>query len=237
MKRILILLQLLALVLLISSCSKTEGKGDVVSETRTVSSFSGVSLCIDATVYVSEDSVNTLRLEAQQNILDIIETPVEDGTLVLKVKSHHIIGSHDPIVVYITSTDLHKLNISGSGNINVQQGLHQPVIDLSVSGSGNIDVPEIIAHDMSATVSGSGNIKGRGGVVDYAHLNISGSGNMNFSSVSADTVYAVISGSGDITLNVNKLLDGTISGSGNIRYYGNPVVNSHISGSGSIVHL
>lgn len=235
MKRFFFLLFLsLVLAFAITSCSKTDGKGDLVTETRVVGAFNGVNLSMEATVYVSQDSIYSLRVQAQENLLDIIETPVESGSLVIRVKNHHVIGSHEPITVFVSAPDISKLNISGSGDIKISQGLEQYSVDMTISGSGNIDLPVLYAHEIETNISGSGNIYGRGGGVDYAHHTISGSGNIEFSGVSADSVYATISGSGDIKVTANKLLDATISGSGNIRYYGTPVVIPHISGSGEI---
>ena len=226
-----------ALSIAVTSCNKINGKGDAVTETRTTGNFTGVSLAIDATVYIKPDSVYSVKLQAQQNILDIIETSVEGGHLVIRVKNNKSIGRHDPIIAHISSPVMGYLNISGSGAIHVSPGLDHESLDFSISGSGDINVPSIHSHELRVHISGSGSVRADEGIVDYENLNISGSGSILLAGVAADTVFGTISGSGDIEVTADKLLDGTISGSGNIRYHGSPVLNSYISGSGSITHF
>ncbi len=221
----------------LSSCNKISGEGGIVYEDRVVTGFSKVSLSMDATVYYQSDTGSKITLSGQQNILDAIQTDLENGTLVIKYKKKVTIGNHLPVTVTVSAPGINTLAISGSGDIRTLVNWEAYVASLEISGSGNINLYGIQAHDLSATISGSSRITVNGGSARNENLDISGSGSIDLQQVLADTVYANISGSGDILVTVSDLLDGTISGSGNIRYSGNPVVNSHISGSGSIVHL
>ena len=225
-------------ILTFSSCEKIKGKGEIVSQTRTVTGFNGVSLSIDATVYFSTDTLYYLEIKAQQNILDILESDVgENNTLLLHYRKGVIVGRHDYIEIFVAGPDVNTLNISGSGDIFVTNPWTSNYLKTTVSGSGNISVPQLDAGELHATISGSGNIQATSGTTNYETLRISGSGNIDFVGVEADTTFATISGSGNISVWVLKLLDATISGSGNIRYKGDPVVKSHISGSGSIIKI
>jgi lipopolysaccharide export system protein LptA len=192
---------------------------------------------MEGDVYFTPDSVYSIEIQAQQNILDVIESPVEGGVLVLKIQDHTVLGKHDPIRIYIHAPSIKGLDVSGSGNISAGEVMHQPDLNYNISGSGNINVAEVKSKQLYGRISGSGNITGSSGTSDYATLTISGSGNLNFQDVMADTVYVTISGSGDVTAYAVKYLDVTISGSGNVRYNGNPIINQHISGSGNVARL
>ncbi len=237
MRKIYFAIIALAMLSVVSSCKKINGKGDVVMEIRNIHGYTGVSLSVDATAYVRQDTFYKVEILAQQNILDVIESPIEGGALVIKLKDHTILGKHDPITVYITSPVLNSLNISGSGNIEGNTWLSGVSLNLVISGSGNIRLPGIQMEDIHSNISGSGNISIVEGAVSNEDLNISGSGSIDLLGIVSDTVYARISGSGNIRVTTDRLLDGTISGSGNIYYLGSPVVNAHISGSGAIIHL
>ena len=237
MKRFFLFLVLAVALVGASSCKKINGKGDVVSEKRDISGYSGISLSCEGDVYYTPDSVYSLEILAQQNIIDVIETYTDGGTLIIKVRDHYVIGKHDPVTINISAPHVSYFNVSGSGAFHLRNVIEEPAIEFGISGSGNISASTIYANDLNATISGSGNVSAIAGTANFEHLNISGSGDIDFVNIVADTVYATISGSGDIKVNVIKLLDGTISGSGSIGYLGNPVVNSHISGSGSIYHL
>jgi hypothetical protein len=220
-----------------TSCKKIDGSGGIVYENRSVTGFSGISLSMDATVYYQKDTGYSITLSGQQNILDVIQTNLQNGTLVIQYKNDVTIGSHMPITITVSAPDVNALTISGSGDIQMLGSWEIYSATATISGSGNISLYGIHAHDLAANISGSGNVEINGGTARNENLNISGSGTINLQYVQADTVYATVSGSGNILVSVTDLLDATISGSGNIKYAGNPVVNTHISGSGSVVHL
>ncbi|MBN1198898.1 MAG: DUF2807 domain-containing protein [Bacteroidales bacterium] len=238
MKRIFSLIILTAFLLGFSSCEKIKGKGEVVNQTRTVTDFTGISLAIDGTVYFSPDTNYYLEVRAQQNILDILETVIgSNSTLIIRYKSGVIVGTHEPIKIFVAAPDMRSLVISGSGDILVDTPWQSQFIETSTSGSGNINISSLDTDELRVNISGSGNVQATSGTVNFQQLTISGSGNMDLLGLESDTTIATISGSGNIMVWVNKLLDVTISGSGNVSYKGNPVVNTHISGSGSVIKI
>jgi hypothetical protein len=235
--RYLLIIAALPLLLLFTSCEKIKGKGDVYSDYRNVSGFSGISLSMEGDLYFTPDSNYTVEIQAQQNVLDVIETYVQGGNLVIQIEKDKILGKHEPIKIYIRAPSVKNLDISGSGNITADSVMHQPRLDYHISGSGNIDIDELNSGQMFANISGSGNMSGSSGITDYENLTISGSGNMNFTGVTADSVFVNISGSGSAKTWAVKFLDVTISGSGSVKYNGNPTINLHISGSGTVSHI
>jgi hypothetical protein len=237
MKRTALLFAFLPFILVFNSCNKVKGKGDVVSETRNITGFTAISLAMEGDLYFTPDSVYSIEIQAQQNILDVIEAPVEGGKLVLKIQDHTVLGKHDAIRIYIHAFSISDLDVSGSGNITVGSVMDQPNVQYNISGSGNITINEVKSKQLDGRISGSGTIIGSSGTSDYSSLTISGSGNLDFSGVMTDSVYVTISGSGDVSAYAVKYLDVTISGSGNVRYNGNPIINQHISGSGSVTHI
>jgi len=229
---------LLFLPFIFSSCEKVKGKGEVVSETRTVTGYSGISLAIDATVNFTTDTIWYLEIKAQQNILDVLETYVDGGNnLVIRYKSNVIVGKHEPIEIFVAGPDVNGFDISGSGNLFVINPLVTGYAEADISGSGNLAIYEIQANEFHQSISGSGNFQSNSGVINFEHLTISGSGNIQMEGVQADSSWVTISGSGNVTVWVEKYLDVTISGSGSVFYKGNPFVNTKISGSGSVTKI
>ncbi|TSA27117.1 MAG: DUF2807 domain-containing protein [Bacteroidetes bacterium] len=238
MKKFVYLLILSCIALNFSSCEKIKGKGDVVAQIRNITGFNGISLAIDATVYFSPDTSFYVEVRAQQNILDILETVIgPNNTLIIRYKSGVIVGTHEPIKIFIAAPCIQLLTISGSGDILVDTPWHNQYLQASISGSGNIQVSQVEAAELQVTISGSGNVLAITGEVSYQVLKISGSGNIDLEGVTSDTTYTTISGSGNITVWVTTLLDATISGSGNVYYKGDPTINTHISGSGSVIKI
>jgi len=228
---------LTTLLMSLSSCEKVTGKGDIVSQLRNLSGYTGIQLTIDGTVFFSSDTINYFEIRAQQNIIDVMQTYIEGGDLVIRFKPGIHVGKHEPIQIFVAAPTINLLNISGSGDIFVTNPWSSYYMETNISGSGSISMDELTANEFHATISGSGNIQATTGQTNYEYLNIGGSGSIDLLGVESDTCWADISGSGDITVLVNKLLDVTISGSGDVKYQGSPVIISHISGSGSIIHI
>jgi hypothetical protein len=220
-----------------TSCEKIKGKGEVITETRTTGNYNSVSLAMSATVYFTPDSIYSLRISGQENIIHQIVTEVEGNQLVIRVKTGVILGSHDPVQVYITSPDVTGLDISGSGDIFTDRTWSGNDLSANISGSGSINIGSVNAGHISAKISGSGSIRAASGTAVNEDLKISGSGTIDLRSVEAETVYTATSGSGDTYIHATSLLDVTISGSGNTWYYGTPAINTHISGSGNVKRM
>ena len=228
------LLSILA-VLTFSSCRKIVGEGPIVKETRNLSDYDGIHLSVPGTLFYTQANDFKVEIEAQQNIIDVIETYLVNGTeLRIKMKNNVNIRKHDPIRVYVSGPTVRNLTVSGSGNIKVPQPVQSSDIRMGISGSGNIEVSRLQATQVTATISGSGDLSIRDGNANHTSANVSGSGNIDFLSFVSRKANAVISGSGNIRLHVSDELDARISGSGEIIYKGTPVVTTHISGSGRV---
>lgn len=222
------------------SCSKgkifgIKGKGNNVTQTRSVSNFDEIELSIDADVYYVQDSFYSVEISAQQNVLSQLETKVEDGELEIEFDKR--VFSHSKITITIHAPNIKELEVNGSGKIVAEHTVNASSMKLKISGSGNINLASLNTSNVESEINGSGNIKVSGGIIDTEDLEISGSGDIDISGATAKSASAHISGSGNIILHATDYLDATISGSGDIKYYGNPVMNVNISGSGKIIHL
>lgn len=230
-----------------------KGSGPVVSEYIETSLIEGLNLEIPATVYLTKGDGQSIRIDAQQNILDNIETYVNNEVITIKFDKN--VGRHEDIYIYITLAHLKQLTISGSGNISSDNEFTtENKLVISISGSGNIDVVDD-APEVEMNISGSGDIK-LGTFTQKLSSNISGSGDILLSGESTGSAYYTTSGSGDVnafefeskncsvttagsgTAKVFAIetLDVKIAGSGDVYYKGHPSINVNIAGSGNIIN-
>jgi Putative auto-transporter adhesin, head GIN domain len=260
MKNLVKIITSIIIILSFTSCEKgpvwgIKGQGQYVTETRNVTDFSKIELCISGEIKYVQDSSYYVEVSAQQNILDVLTTEVHGNTLEIDFDKR--VRKHDGVTVIIHSPNITGIKISGSGNILVMDSLsttdieldvcgsgnitvpkvNTQYIDMNVSGSGNISVTTLDANYLNANITGSGNIDAITGSLASQTLNISGSGNINLLNIISNTATAKITGSGDISVYVTQTLNATITGSGDIRYKGSPVVNANITGSGTIQHV
>ncbi len=220
----------------LTSCNrlhKIEGNGNVTSENRIVSHFTEIRSEGSFEVYISYDSVQSVKVEAEENLLHYIGTNVSGSVLIIKIREHRNIDNNYPIRIFVKTPYVRSIELSGSGKVTCDS-ISTTYLDLHISGSGDMSVIAL-CNKIKAHISGSGNMN-LSGIANETDLDINGSGDIYSYNLQQDTCFADISGSGDMFVYVNKLLDVNISGSGKVHYQGNPNVNTHISGSGSVIH-
>ena len=223
----------------LSSCEKerVSGKGPVVTESRTVGSFTEIEFSVPGNIRYEQGETREIIIEAQKNIIDVIETRVSGDQLKIYVRNNTNLKSHEDITIIVKGPGVHTIALQGSANLNIP-GIFTPTnAKLSLSGSGNIDISSIETNRLDLSISGSGNIRIDDGVAETENITISGSGNVDLEGVEARKAKTQTSGSGNITVFVNEELDAKISGSGDVNYKGTPVVNADISGSGRVRKL
>ncbi len=206
---------LLAASVFMVSCSKesVRGSGSTITETRTVSAFSGVRLEGGGKATMVRGSQQKVEVKGYENLVPIYETFVSNGVLVLKFKNDYTIRNSN-MEVSITVGDLSYASINGSGEMAISN-FDGNSIEAEINGSGDIFTTNNRYITSRLIINGSGYIRGR--------------------EITANRATARISGSGKIDLTCTDKIEATIQGSGNINYWGNPTeAVSEVSGSGSI---
>jgi len=235
MKKISVLLGMASMIIF-TSCEKVVGDGALVSETRTTAVFDGIESEISGNVIYTQGNDYKVELTAQQNILNVMETPVLSKKLVVRFKNNVRVKSHEQITIKVTAPSISSIGLSGSGNISVLSPLTGGDLTFRLSGSGDMILPTVTCNYLETSISGSGSITIAGGTATTENLKISGSGDIDARNVLAKTVSTTTSGSGTLRVTASEKLDVKISGSGSVYYWGTPIVNTDISGSGRIIH-
>ena len=234
MKRLLV--TSLLFIFLLAACNLgTRGSGKIITEERSVSGFDQVSLTGSGDVSIAQGDSESLVIEAENNILPLLESKIVDGTLTIGPKANNVINPTKPVKYMITMRSINGLDASGSGKINAAE-ITTSVLDLGISGSGEINILTLNADTLNLKIAGSGNVEIGGQVTDQV-INISGSGKYKGDNLDSRIADTKVSGSGSAVVRVEDALDVSISGSGGVSYYGDPIVKSDISGSGSVERL
>jgi hypothetical protein len=238
MKRTSILFSLAIAAFIYPSCKKVTGEGPVITENRTTGTYDRISLSIPAEAVYTQSATYGLELQAQQNILNEIETVILRNELKIRLRHPDTrIRSHEPIRVYISAPLINSIEVSGSGNFRVDQPFTPVNLRMLVSGSGHIRIHDVVTGNIDTWVSGSGDIMVDGGTGNRSEVNVSGSGFADMNNVIVKDADAKISGSGTIKVHATETLKASISGSGTVFYRGSPSISSHISGSGKVVKM
>lgn len=233
--KITVLFMLSVLITMISiGCTKVNGDGPVVTEDRTTSAFTAIHYAIPGKLIVRSEPGNNISITAQKNIVDVIETYVQQNELFIRLRSNTVIRSYEPIEIVVKTADPTAIHLSGSGNIETVLPITNREFLVESSGSGNITVNQLETEKFRVNLSGSGKVSFLSGMANTGKVQISGSGQALLSGLQADSVQTRTSGSGEITVWAEKYLDTEISGSGTVRYKGSPVIRKKVSGSGTV---
>ena len=212
-----------------------DGSGNVITENRTVQKFTGIDLQCSANVYFTQGDEQSVRVEAEDNIITHIVTEVKNDELVVTTDGKDF-NSHNQINVYVTVKDLCLLELSGSGNMIGKSHINCDNMVIRIGGSGDIKA-DVRSLSMKINVSGSGNME-VSGTAASTDVRIAGSGNVNAKNLDVMTSAVSISGSGQSTINASEQLSVSISGSGNVHYIGEPQkLSTSITGSGSVTKI
>jgi hypothetical protein len=255
--RIIILIAGLLLIVL-SSCVKdlfcVNGNGIIEVERRRLTSFDQIQNSTSFEVVYNKADTLGASIRAEQNIIEYIETNVQDGILEIRTKPGTIcLDCTEQPKITISSPNLNGAVISGSGELFADT-MAGETVTLKVSGSGDLSVQYAISDDSNLTLSGSGSISvtqlfcmnadmhisGSGNITvsgesENEHLRISGSGSIHAYDFPVQSATITISGSGDAQTSIEIYLKGIISGSGDIYVKGDPSIDQTITGSGRII--
>lgn len=251
-------LLLLAITPLLTACFEDPklfpceaGDGVKTTETRAVAGFTEMIIDIPADIYLHQDTAYFLTIEAQENLMDWINTDVSGS--VLEIRNERCFRQVKTIRIDVYLPELSLLEINGSSDVYGQDAFATNQLTLAVNGSGSIDL-EADADEVDLDITGSGDIRlatitdylnsrirGSGDVVlsgatDVFDLKIEASGSVEAFPFQTNETYIIISGSGDAEVAADSILDVTINGSGDVYYQGNPFLDVKINGSGEVIN-
>jgi hypothetical protein len=212
-----------------------EGSGLVVTDTRNPGDFSRIDLVIPAELEIRQGDTPLLTIEADENILPLITTTINNGKLIIAY-TQPCVRPSQPITIQATTPEIQGLAILGSGDIRSTGTLVADTLDTGITGTGSIDL-EVQTTTLTSTITGTGTEEIRGHAVSH-QIQIPGAGRVGAFGLETRNTSINILGSGSAGVQANTSLSITIIGSGSVVYTGNPVdIQQSITGSGNIRRL
>ena len=214
---------------------KIKGNGNTIKINRTTQEYNAINVSGWYNVEIVDGKEGNIILKGEENLLEHIETKVQNGNLVIKTKNGINLKSswNKGITIIVPVETIIAVSLAGSGDIIGKKTIKTDNFSTSMTGSGDITLT-IEAKSVKANMSGSGDINLNGLTSNFS-ANLSGSGDIKAYALKADNVNAVVSGSANIKVSVKEQIKARVSGSGDISYRGNPTkVDTKTSGSGNI---
>lgn len=245
MNKIINILLIAIIGLTFFSCKKNVGDcfkstGSIITEIRTSKDFHLIYLNDNVNLVLTQDSTNSVIVEAGENIINSIKTEFENGHLNIKnISSCNWVRSYaKDITVYVSVNYLDSLKYKSSGNISCTNTIKNDSISVDVwGGAGTIElfldmkIAKLNLHYGTADMIFHGS-----SYVTYIYA--ASYGPFHCADFYSNNVYINNRGTNNCYVRASKVLEATIENIGNIYYYGNPeTVSANISGEGELIKM
>lgn len=214
------------------------GSGKIKAETRKLNTFDAISIDYPAEVLIVQGKSETVKLEADDNLLPQLSTKVQNGKLVITNSESEWskrVKSSQTVKITITVKDLHDVEFSAAGKLRIEK-LTSDSLNFDLSGAGEVKLIDLKVDDLNCSLTGAGDIKADG-TANNVKVEIDGFGSFYGDDLQSLNADVTINGAGSVKLKVKTKLNAEINGAGSIGYYGNPTVDQSVNGAGSIDRL
>lgn len=188
-----------------------KGSGNVITQTRDVTSFHAIEVSNALEVNVTAQKDLSIAVEADDNVAPLIRTEVSGGVLRISCDKH--VSTSSPMRVRVSVPDVDSVEVSGASNVSVAN-LQNSNFAADLSGASKLKVDGQTSQ-LKAEASGASKIDAQNLTADSANVSTSGASGAN--------------------VNVTNSLRADASGASHINYSGSPKdIQKKSSGAASI---
>jgi hypothetical protein len=228
-----LLLTSLALAFTFSSChiGCKRGSGKPATETRDAGVFSKLDIAGPFTVTIKQDSIASIKVTGDDNLMGDIKTHISGD--MLEIKTDDGICPSGQINVAISTKTLSLIRAAGTVNLSSDGKITTKDMEFALSGSSKMNM-SLNADNVTTTGSGVTDITLTGQAVSHKMV-LSGTGQVDALNFVVGQYRVESSGATDLKINVLNDLSINSSGASNIGYRGNPKnISNNKSGVGSL---
>ena len=225
----------IVLLLLMNACDHVpalHGSGNLVRDTRQVSSFEKVEFDSVGSVEIIQDGTESVIIETDDDVMEHVTTQVHAGTLYVGRDLVSQAPTKFNIVLHVDK--LTGFSVPGSWDVR-SDSLAADQIGIKIDGTGTVRIKQLTADELAVLVGGSGVLEIAGQVTNQA-IAVSGK-TVTYRAGDLQSKTSTITGTGEFTLWVTEALDMKIDGACIVEYYGNPVIRIGKSASCEIRNL
>ena len=237
---------LLIIVIFIScnkenNCDCIKSTGDIIFQKRDINSFNTISLSDNINLYITQDTIFSLTIEAGANLLKLIKTDVIDTCLYIQNKNtcNWVRSFKNKINIYLKCKEINFLKYNNaSGNIYTSDTLHSKYFQFdSNDGTGDINLT-INANSSWFNLHTGPAMLNVNGISGVNYLYSAGNGLADLRNLITGYTFMNNKSTNNCFVNVQQELEVKIGYVGDVYYTGNPyVINTQINGSGKLINI
>lgn len=218
-----------------NSCDCIKSTGSIQKEIRTSSTFNKIIIDKNVNLFLTQDTINSIEVEAGENLLSLIKTTFEENSLkITNSNKCNWVRSFEPKVnVYVHFIQLNHIEMNGSGDVITTNTIKTDTLyleQMSASGKADLIVDAKQTYFKLHTGPGDLNVVGK---TDGNYIYSSGNGFVHCENLVNNLTIIDSRSTGDCYITATNQIEANIGHIGNIYYYGNPpLIHATITGTG-----
>ena len=210
------------------------GSGHVSSDTRSASGFHSIDVSGAIDVYVRQDSLTSVKVEADDNLLEYIEVYTDNSTLIIKTQNGVRLRPNNKIKVYVSNPLYTEFEVSGASSIQSENEITSgESLRVGLTGA-SVAKLEFNSPRISVDLSGASDLTIRGKTKDF-DAGASGASEIKCFDLLTENTNAEASGASSIEVYASVKIIPHASGASSISYKGNATIQDKSeSGAGSV---
>tara|TARA_B100000809_G_scaffold266848_1_gene332167 strand:- start:4981 stop:5622 length:642 start_codon:yes stop_codon:yes gene_type:complete len=195
------------------------GNGNVSTIERTLDGdFSQIEASRGIDVYLTQSDSPSLKVQADENLHDIIITKIEND--VLKIYAEDNIRRSESKKIMVTVSNLTSISATSGSDVFSTNTLKVDTIKLITTSGADLEVDLEAQSTTLASTSGS-DIKVKGRTNTLSASATSGS-DIDAQNLISQTCTAAATSGADILVHAKEKITASATSGGDIKYYGNP---------------
>lgn len=207
------------------------GNGNVITKERPLNdSFNSVKISRGLDLYLTQSDQESLTVEADENLHEIITTTIENNVLLISTTQN--IGNSSSKKIMLNFNNISAIKATSGSDVISTNTIHATHLDLDISSGSDMEL-HIESESISCHSTSGSDLELSGKTNQFIAEASSGS------SIDADNLESLnaqvkASSGAEISVNTLKKLTAKASSGGDVRYLGTPEIikkNDGVSGS------
>lgn len=213
--------------------SGVKGNGKLQTETRTVTEpFSTIKATEGLDVYVTQSDNQSIVVETDENLQELILTEVKDG--VLKIHAKENIGRCSAKKITVSFKTISSIIATSGSDVISTNTIVADVLDLKTTSGSDMSIK--LNTKILSCSSTSGSDLNISGITEKFNAEATSGSDIEAKDLIAQYSNVKATSGADIIVNTEKILVAKATSGGDIKYYGDPEkVDKSNNSSGSVI--
>lgn len=241
MKNFPIVLVVIGFAMMMTSCDKETitpaitPSSQITTVEKDITNFNKLVAANEFEVFLTfSDTKESIEIEANENLQDLIIIEKSGQTLELKMKPNTTINGNETIKIHITTKEIIDFKLAGEVEVNLMNDLATNDLEIELAGESQIEGQVIIRH-LVAKMAGESVLNLTGQVATF-DLNSAGDAIIKDYDLICQKLDAKLAGETEVFLTVTETIDVNAAGESVLHFKGTgEITNQFTAGEAKVI--